>query len=149
MRIHQHILKEFPFKPTSDQIEAIHQFSDFIINNTSSKIFLLKGYAGTGKPTLIASWLKPLQKTRYNVVLMAPTGRAAKVMSTYAKTKAFTIHKRIYFTQQSKQGEIQFKLQKNKFKKAVFIVDEASMIGDEKSSAKLFQNGSLLQDLIQ
>ena len=82
-------------------------------------------------------------------VLMAPTGRAAKVMSTYAKTKAVTIHKIIYFAQHGKQGGIQFKLQKNKFKKAVFIVDEASMIGDEKSSVKLFQNGSLLQDLIQ
>jgi len=149
MSIQQHILNEFPFKPTSDQIEAIHQFSDFINDNTSSKIFLLKGYAGTGKTTMIASWLKPLQKTGYKPILMAPTGRAAKVMSTYAKTKAVTIHKRIYFAQQGKQGGIQFKLQKNKFKKAVFIVDEASMIGDEKSSAKLFQNGSLLQDLIQ
>ena len=79
---------------------------------------------------------------------MAPTGRAAKVMSTYAKAKANTIHKRIYFAQQNKQGGIQFTLQKNKFRKAVFIVDEASMIGDEQSSAQLFQNGSLLQDLI-
>ena len=69
-------------------------------------------------------------------------------MSTYAKAKANTIHKRIYFAQQNKQGGIQFTLQKNKFRKAVFIVDEASMIGDEQSSAQLFQNGSLLQDLI-
>ena len=148
MSIHKYILNEFPFKPTSDQIKAIHQFSDFINNNKSSKIFLLKGYAGTGKTTLIASWLKPLQKTGYKVVLMAPTGRAAQVMSTYAKTKAVTIHKRIYFAQQNKHGGIQFSLQKNKFKKSVFIVDEASMIGDEQSSAQLFQNGSLLQDLI-
>ena len=113
-----------------------------------SSIFLLKGHAGTGKTTLIASWLKPLLKQGYKVVLMAPTGRAAKVMSTYAKAKANTIHKRIYFAQQNKQGGIQFTLQKNKFSKAVFIVDEASMIGDEQSSAQLFQNGSLLQDLI-
>lgn len=148
MSLQQHIQKEFPYPPTADQIEAIRRFSAFVEQSSSSSIFLLKGYAGTGKTTLIASWLKPLLKQGYKVVLMAPTGRAAKVMSTYAKAKANTIHKRIYFAQQNKQGGIQFTLQKNKFRKAVFIVDEASMIGDEQSSAQLFQNGSLLQDLI-
>jgi ATP-dependent exoDNAse (exonuclease V) alpha subunit len=148
MILQQHIQKEFPYPPTADQTEAIRRFSAFVEQSSSSSIFLLKGYAGTGKTTLIASWLKPLLKQGYKVVLMAPTGRAAKVMSTYAKAKANTIHKRIYFAQQNKQGGIQFTLQKNKFRKAVFIVDEASMIGDEQSSAQLFQNGSLLQDLI-
>lgn len=148
MSLQQHIHKDFPYPPTADQLEAIRLFCGFVDQNSSSSIFLLKGYAGTGKTTLIASWLKPLQKQGYKVVLMAPTGRAAKVMSTYAKTKANTIHKRIYFAQQNKQGGIQFTLQKNKFRKAIFIVDEASMIGDEQSSAQLFQNGSLLQDLI-
>ena len=148
MGLQQHIRQEFPYPPTADQIEAIHRFSAFVEQSSSSSIFLLKGYAGTGKTTLIASWLKSLQKHGYKVVLMAPTGRAAKVMSTYAKTKANTIHKRIYFAQQNKQGGIQFTLQKNKFRKAAFIVDEASMIGDEQSSTQLFQNGSLLQDLI-
>ena len=148
MSLQQHIHKDFPYPPTADQLEAIHLFCGFVDQNSPSSIFLLKGYAGTGKTTLIASWLKPLQKQGYKVVLMAPTGRAAKVMSTYAKTKANTIHKRIYFAQQNKQGGIQFTLQKNKFRKAIFIVDEASMIGDEQSSAQLFQNGSLLQDLI-
>ena len=148
MSLKQHIQKEFPYPPTADQTEAIRRFSAFVEQSSSSSIFLLKGYAGTGKTTLIASWLKPLLKQGFKVVLMAPTGRAAKVMSTYAKAKANTIHKRIYFAQQNKQGGIQFTLQKNKFRKAVFIVDEASMIGDEQSSAQLFQNGSLLQDLI-
>jgi exodeoxyribonuclease-5 len=148
MSLQQHIQKEFPYPPTADQTEAIRRFSAFVEQSSSSSIFLLKGYAGTGKTTLIASWLKPLLKQGYKVVLMAPTGRAAKVMSTYAKAKANTIHKRIYFAQQNKQGGIQFTLQKNKFRKAVFIVDEASMIGDEQSSAQLFQNGSILQDLI-
>ena len=148
MSLQQHIQKEFPYPPTADQTEAIRRFSAFVEQSSTSSIFLLKGYAGTGKTTLIASWLKPLLKQGYKVVLMAPTGRAAKVMSTYAKAKANTIHKRIYFAQQNKQGGIQFTLQKNKFRKAVFIVDEASMIGDEQSSAQLFQNGSLLQDLI-
>ena len=148
MSLQQHIHKDFPYPPTADQLQAIRLFCGFVDQNSSSSIFLLKGYAGTGKTTLIASWLKPLQKQGYKVVLMAPTGRAAKVMSTYAKTKANTIHKRIYFAQQNKQGGIQFTLQENKFRKAIFIVDEASMIGDEQSSAQLFQNGSLLQDLI-
>ena len=148
MSLQQHILKEFPHAPTLDQIEAIRHFSDFVEQSSSSSIFLLKGYAGTGKTTLIASWLKPLKNMGYKVALMAPTGRAAKVMSIYAKSKANTIHKRIYFAQQNKQGGIQFTLQKNKFRKAIFIIDEASMIGDEQSSTQLFQNGSLLQDLI-
>ena len=148
MSFQQHIQKEFPYPPTADQIEAIRRFSVFVEQGSSSSVFLLKGYAGTGKTTLIASWLKPLQRLGYKVVLMAPTGRAAKVMSSYAKAKANTIHKRIYFAQQNKQGGIQFTLQKNKFRKTVFIVDEASMIGDDQSSAQLFQNGSLLQDLI-
>ncbi|MGB0811600.1 MAG: ATP-dependent DNA helicase [Flavobacteriaceae bacterium] len=148
MSFQEHIQKEFPYPPTADQIEAIRRFSVFVEQGSSSSVFLLKGYAGTGKTTLIASWLKPLQRLGYKVVLMAPTGRAAKVMSSYAKAKANTIHKRIYFAQQNKQGGIQFTLQKNKFRKTVFIVDEASMIGDEQSSAQLFQNGSLLQDLI-
>ena len=148
MSFQDHIQKEFPYPPTADQIEAIRRFSVFVEQGSSSSVFLLKGYAGTGKTTLIASWLKPLQRLGYKVVLMAPTGRAAKVMSSYAKAKANTIHKRIYFAQQNKQGTIKFTLQKNKFRKAVFIVDEASMIGEEQSSAQLFQNGSLLQDLI-
>ena len=148
MSLQQHIQKEFPYPPTEDQAEAIRRFSTFVEQSSTSSIFLLKGHAGTGKTTLIASWLKPLLKQGYKVVLMAPTGRSAKVMSTYAKAKANTIHKRIYFAQQNKQGGIQFTLQKNKFRKSVFIVDEASMIGDEQSSAQLFQNGSLLQDLI-
>ena len=148
MSFQDHIQKEFPYPPTADQIEAIRRFSSFVEQGSSSSIFLLKGYAGTGKTTLIASWLKPLKTLGYKVVLMAPTGRAAKVMSSYAKAKANTIHKRIYFAQQNKQGTIKFTLQKNKFRKAVFIVDEASMIGEEQSSAQLFQNGSLLQDLI-
>ena len=104
MNLQQQIQKEFPYPPTSDQIKAIKRFSAFVEQSSSSSIFLLNGYAGTGKTTLIASWLKPLQKQGFKVLLMAPTGRAAKVMSTYAKAKANTIHKRIYFAQQNKQG---------------------------------------------
>lgn len=112
-------------------------------------MFLLKGYAGTGKTILIATWMKSLKPMGFRIVLMAPTGRAAKVMSNYASSKAYTIHKRIYFAQQNKQGAIKFKLQKNKHRKTIFIVDEASMIADNQQYAKLFENGSLLNDLIE
>ena len=122
MNLLQQIQKEFPYPPTSDQIKAIQRFSAFVEQSSSSSVFLLNGYAGTGKTTLIASWLKPLQKQGFKVLLMAPTGRAAKVMSTYAKIKANTIHKRIYFAQKNKQGGIQFTLQKNKFRKAVLLL---------------------------
>ena len=123
-------------------------FSSFLAAKDTKAVFLLKGYAGTGKTTLIATWLKSLKPLGYRIVLMAPTGRAAKVMSTYASSKAYTIHKRIYFAQQNKQGAIKFKLQKNKYKKTIFIVDEASMIADNQQYSKLFENGSLLNDLI-
>ena len=122
MSLQQHIQKEFPYPPTSDQNEAIRQFSTFVEQSSSYSIFILKGYAGTGKTTLIASWLKPLKNQGYKVVLMAPTGRAAKVMSTYTKTKANTIHKRIYFAQQNKQGGIQFTLQKTSSEKRFLLL---------------------------
>ena len=82
MSLQQHIKKEFPYPPTSDQNEAIRQFSTFVEQSSSYSIFILKGYAGTGKTTQIASWLKPHKNQGYKVVLMAPTGRAAKVKST-------------------------------------------------------------------
>ena len=148
MQFIQQIIKHFPHAPTASQQASIQLFSSFLAAKDTKAVFLLKGYAGTGKTTLIATWLKSLKPLGYRIVLMAPTGRAAKVMSTYASSKAYTIHKRIYFAQQNKQGAIKFKLQKNKYKKTIFIVDEASMIADNQQYSKLFENGSLLNDLI-
>lgn len=149
MQLLQQIIKHFPYSPTKSQQKSIQLFSSYLTAKDSKAVFLLKGYAGTGKTTLIATWMKSLKPLGFRIVLMAPTGRAAKVMSTYAATKAYTIHKRIYFTQQNKQGAIKFKLQKNKHRKTIFIVDEASMIADNQQYAKLFENGSLLNDLIE
>lgn len=149
MQLVQQIIKQFPYSPTACQLTSLQLFSSFLTTRESRAVFLLKGYAGTGKTTLIATWLKSLKPLGYKIVLMAPTGRAAKVMSSYASTKAHTIHKRIYFAQQNKQGAIKFKLQKNKHKKTIFIVDEASMIADNQQFSKLFENGSLLNDLIE
>lgn len=149
MKLLQQIFKQFPYSPTTSQQSSIQLFSSYLTAKNSKAVFLLKGYAGTGKTILIATWMKSLKPMGFRIVLMAPTGRAAKVMSNYASSKAYTIHKRIYFAQQNKQGAIKFKLQKNKHRKTIFIVDEASMIADNQQYAKLFENGSLLNDLIE
>ena len=142
------LIDAFPFEPTSAQVEALHAMASFFDDESAEAVFVLKGYAGTGKTTLIGALVKSIAKLRYKTVLMAPTGRAAKVMAAYANRAACTIHKRIYFTQQERQGNLKFKLQKNKFKRTLFLVDEASMIANQQQQSKLFENGSLLHDLI-
>ena len=85
---------KFPFEPTSQQTEVIKQLSEFVENSSSNSLFLLKGYAGTGKTTLVSSLINSLWSVGKKVVLLAPTGRAAKVLSVYSKKSAFTIHKK-------------------------------------------------------
>lgn len=141
--------KEFPFEPTTRQDLVLQQISEFIFDNSKNRIYLLKGYAGTGKTTLISTIVNNLWKITKSAVLLAPTGRAAKVISNYSGKEAFTIHKKIYFPKKEKSGAIKFVLQPNKHKKTLFIVDEASMIPDTPGESKLFENGSLLDDLMQ
>ncbi len=143
------LLKGFPHEPTARQALALQQLSQFLLDPRKEALFLLKGFAGTGKTTIIAALVKHLWHTKLGAVLMAPTGRAAKVMSQYASTRAFTIHRKIYFPRKDKGGAIRFVLAPNKHRNTVFIVDEASMIPDSPSDAKLFENGALLDDLIQ
>jgi exodeoxyribonuclease-5 len=139
----------FKFEPTESQELWFPAISEFIFSNETNTAFLLKGYAGTGKTTLISSLVKDIRKAGFKAVLMAPTGRAAKVMATYSSTQAKTIHKQIYFPKAEKSGKMSFQLKPNKYKKTLFIVDEASMIGDDRQHAKLFENGSLLHDVVQ
>ncbi len=120
----------------------------FVLSKKKDELFLLKGFAGTGKTTLIGSLVKNLWKSKAKSVLLAPTGRAAKVMSNYSGTEAYTIHKKIYFPKKQAGGNIQFVLAPNKHRNTIFIVDEASMIPDAPADSKLFENGSLLDDLI-
>ncbi|MEM1257959.1 MAG: ATP-binding domain-containing protein, partial [Bacteroidota bacterium] len=105
-------------------------------------------FAGTGKTSIVGSLVKHLWHTKMKAVLLAPTGRAAKVISTYSNTQALTIHKKIYFPKKQSGGGIQFVLAPNKHRNTLFIVDEASMIPDTPADSKLFENGSLLDDLI-
>ncbi len=141
--------KEFPFKPTTKQDLVLQQISEFIFDSTKDRLYLLKGYAGTGKTTIISTIVNNLWKVTKSAVLLAPTGRAAKVISNYSGKEAFTIHKKIYFPKKQKSGSIKFVLQPNKHKKTIFIVDESSMIPDAPGESKLFENGSLLDDLMQ
>ncbi|TPV31545.1 ATP-dependent endonuclease [Paucihalobacter ruber] len=141
--------KTFPFETTGKQDAALRMFSNFIFTKTNNKILVLKGYAGTGKTSIIATFVSNLWKAKKSAVLLAPTGRAAKVISNYAGMEAFTIHKRIYFPKKEKSGGVKFVMQPNKHRNTIFIVDEASMIPDTPAESKFFENGSLLDDLIQ
>ena len=143
------IKQQFPFNPTTKQDIVLLQLSEFIFSNVPNDLYLLKGYAGTGKTTIIGTIVSNLWKAKKSAVLMAPTGRAAKVISNYSGKEAFTIHKKIYFPKKEKSGNVKFVLQPNKHKNTIFIVDEASMIPDAPSESKLFENGSLLDDLMQ
>lgn len=143
------ILKEkFPHEPTIGQSVVLQKMTDYLLSEGKDSVFLLKGFAGTGKTTIIGTLVNCLWKTTMKSVLMAPTGRAAKVMSNYSNTQAFTIHRKIYFPKKQSGGGIQFVLAPNKHRNTVFIVDEASMIPDAPTDSKLFENGSLLDDLL-
>jgi exodeoxyribonuclease-5 len=140
---------KFPFEPTSKQDMVLMQLSQFIFNKSSNSIYLLKGYAGTGKTSIIGTIVNNLWHAKKSAILLAPTGRAAKVISNYSKKEAFTIHKKIYFPKKDKGGGVKFVMQPNKHRNTIFIVDEASMVPDVPSDSKLFENGSLLDDLMQ
>lgn len=140
--------KKFSFSPTLSQASWFPAVATFLTSKDSCA-FILKGYAGTGKTTLIAFLVQQLQGLGYKGVLMAPTGRAAKIVSQYSGQKAYTIHKQIYYPKSKGAGGIQFQLKPNGHKNTIFIVDEASMIGDDAQQSKLFENGSLLDDLVQ
>ncbi|MDX8553138.1 AAA family ATPase [Tenacibaculum sp. 1B UA] len=147
-KFYKEILQKFPYTPTQKQNELLDVLTDFIFSDDNRALFLLKGYAGTGKTTIISTVVHNLWKIGQKAVLLAPTGRAAKVISGYSNRQAFTIHKKIYFPKKQSSGAVNFVMQPNKHTDTLFIVDEASMISDEKQNAKLFENGSLLDDLI-
>ena len=139
---------DFPHNTTSKQDIALHLLAKFVLGTNKNETFLLKGYAGTGKTTIVGALVKNLTKAKMRSVLLAPTGRAAKVISNYSNKQAFTIHKKIYFPK-SEKGAVSFTLQNNKHRDTIFIVDEASMIPDINQDSRLFENGSLLDDLMQ
>ena len=143
-------LKEnFPFSLTNDQQRAITKIVEFIFKPSSEEIFLLKGYAGTGKSSLIGALVKTMAQFEQKTVLLAPTGRAAKVFSMYADESAYTIHKKIYRQQNMTDSGASFSLTNNLHQNTLFIVDEASMISNQSNESSFFGTGRLLDDLIE
>ena len=133
--------------PTAEQERAMQLFADFLTDREERTVFVLRGSAGTGKTTLAAAVVRALMSLQQKLVLMAPTGRAAKVFSGYAGTSAYTIHKRIY--RQKTAGDMSaFSLNFNQSTETLFMVDEASMVSNEGFS-DTFGSGCLLDDLIQ
>ncbi|MBQ7342200.1 MAG: AAA family ATPase [Alistipes sp.] len=144
------IYAKISFKTTPSQKKIIEQLSEYISNDDFSRIFILNGYAGTGKTTVVAALVAALRSFGIKSVLLAPTGRAAKVLSQYCGEKAQTIHKRIYRQRTNASYESTFSLDLNRERDAVFIVDEASMLSNGSSAGdSTFGSGSLLEDLIK
>ncbi|MCK5774523.1 MAG: AAA family ATPase [Bacteroidales bacterium] len=144
------ILKnKFPHQLTVDQELLFVDFVSFIMSDSPDKIFILKGYAGTGKTSFVQSIVATLAGLKKRTLLLAPTGRAAKVLSAYAGKKAFTIHKKIYFTGMNKSGYFEMKLKENLYVNTLFIVDEASMISAYNTGVGSGGGQDLLSNLIE
>ena len=140
------IREHFAFEPTAEQEQLIASLGEFLVSAVREKLFLLKGYAGTGKTSVVSALVRALNELGQKTVLLAPTGRAAKVLSAYSGVSAFTIHKKIY--RQKSMADFQFRLADNLHKNTLFIVDEASMIANSGFDTT-FGSGNLLDDLIQ
>lgn len=154
MNIEALLLHHFPYEPTAGQSELIKRLAIFFANPTTPgtrRLFILRGYAGTGKTTVVSSIVQSLPQLGKQTVLLAPTGRAAKVLTAYTGQQAFTIHKKIYLPSTNKEGALYLRLAPNQHKNTVFIVDEASMIQKGQTSlinASLFASRDVLDDLI-
>ncbi len=144
------LLREnFDYEPTESQKRLIISLSSFITSDEQKQVLLVKGYAGTGKTTLVSSLVKSLDQCNLRYVLLAPTGRAAKVLSAYSRRPAFTIHKKIYIQKTAREGMGIFVLERNLHSNTFFIVDEASMITNQAQELNIFGSGRLLDDLLE
>ncbi len=137
--------RNFKFKPTPSQENLFEVANYFMLDEGDRTVMILKGYAGTGKTTFLSTFIKTIPKLDFKCVLLAPTGRAAKVMTSLSGRKSQTIHRKIYLQKEdSRYGSLLFELQKNTHTDTVFIIDEASMISDSRE----FGNNGLLNDLM-
>lgn len=142
----QKIIEHLDFTPNNEQKALIEALSDFLFSKLNDEVFLLKGYAGTGKTSIASALIKTMNDFEQPTLLLAPTGRAAKVMSVYSGHPAYTIHKKIY--RQKSVTDFSFSLSFNPHKHTLFIVDEASMINNDGFGDSAFGTGKLLDDLI-
>lgn len=143
----QHLQQSFPHRFTPHQAEAALRIGAFMADPRERQTFILRGYAGTGKTSLTAAVAKVWKRLNYPVVLLAPTGRAAKVLASHAGMPAYTIHKMIYRQKAFKGEDTEFDIGWNKARDVLFIVDEASMISCA-STFSMFGSGNLLDDLV-
>ena len=147
--LERQIKENFSYQPTFEQEIAVKSLSEFLLSTANDTVFVLRGYAGTGKTSLVGALVKAMDKLQQKSVLLAPTGRAAKVFSAYAGHPAFTIHKKIY-RQHSFSNEVSnFSINDNLTTHTLYIVDEASMISNEGLSGSMFGTGRLLDDLVE
>lgn len=144
----QHVKESFDFEPTYEQENTLNMICRFIMEKNNESIFILKGYAGTGKTSVASAFVKALDSLKIQTILMAPTGRAAKIFSQYSGHKAYTIHKMIYRQKVFSPEMNNFVMGRNLYKNTIFIVDEASMIANQGVSGAGFGTGRLLDDLI-
>jgi len=145
------LLQNFGFEPTKNQLKVIVELTDFIFYKVKRHLFVLRGYAGTGKTSIVGALVKTLPEINFDSVLLAPTGRAAKVLANYSGKQAFTIHKMIYQLRSGGDGYTRFVIKENKFQNTIFLVDEASMISDGGglTQSSWGEHKSLLDDLLK
>ena len=141
------LLNNFGFTPTEGQAKVLYHLSAFILTEKERPLYLLRGYAGTGKTTLVSTLVKTLPQIGMRYQLLAPTGRAAKVISNYTRKPASTLHRKLYRFQAVANGELRMTRDVNKHKNTIFIVDECSMISDQGDGFSWSR--SLLDDLIE
>ncbi len=134
---------------TPSQQRLFQVLAEYIMNSEDDAMLLVRGYAGTGKTTALSAFVGMLSDVKMKSVLLAPTGRAAKVFSHYSGSPAYTIHKKIYRQRSSKDGFGKFVLDKNLHTRTIFIVDEASMLSSYKQEGSVFGSGNLLEDLME
>ena len=144
------ILGSFEYSPTQEQVAAVRSFAEFMLLPSANSMMLLRGSAGTGKTSIASAMVKTLRRLGQRLMLLAPTGRAAKVFSTNSSFPAFTIHRKIYRQRTYTGADTQFNISDNLHKNTLFIIDEASMISNDTPFGEgLFGSGCLLDDLIQ
>lgn len=143
--LYERLVQSFGFEPTEGQAIVLYHLSAFLLSEKENPTYILRGYAGTGKTSLVKTLVRTLPTIGMRYVLLAPTGRAAKVLSNYTGQSASTIHRRIYQTKTFPDGTMRVARGENKSVNTLFIVDEASMIGEQRD----FGSKSLLDDLLE
>ncbi|MBR0195968.1 MAG: AAA family ATPase [Paludibacteraceae bacterium] len=140
------IKAELPFEPNEEKEGLFQSLASFLVSRDARKAFILRGYAGTGKTSVVSALIRAMESLKQPCILLAPTGRAAKVLSRYAGVPAYTIHKKIY--RQNQLGVEAFSLCDNRHVRTLFIVDEASMLSGNRDNGT-FGSGCLLDDLVR